>query len=899
MLSMQKKIRLNQHTLINFKISSNLILILLIAAGFLGLANINKLKEFISNTNNEVLHEVIEIKDLVQNVNNLNFLINNLYTLEDKDAIYAGEKEIINEKNKIKNNLLDLIPYLGKAKVNNLKNNLDKMIANLKEVRLHTLNTLTVVKEKQELSRSLMQLRTELDELSKPLIKKNINLYSEHINKLTKAYRNNLQNNSKQFQVKQDIFVDAIDSVNQFIEVLNSYTEHNFTACKKSFNKMTSKLTKLNGLNINLSGNLKQSISNVYNSDVCQDLYSAYEEEFIRVPEYISELNTLINSITLIKKHSLSKLNNNINSSFDTLADKLPEILNKQITSVVSSQNFALQSKALLELLIASLQEIEIDKLSLAKSQITTDIEKLLTTLQKMQTELDLSEKDLASKLAAIANTFKILSAQNIIQVQQDYLQARALTDKAIATTKETTAEIITEINNLAKLSVAQHANSITNINTQSSFSKLLFVAVLLLSGVLSLTLMRTLTNRVERSEHKNSKLVALLDKNRQEKEEIIAVMKERLHNSISSIVHLSEDLQNSPHSKPELARLLQRSADEAMNSINAVEDYFLAKERSNTLFKQDFFLSELMQELCNKFEQLAEHKNLSFNAEFDLHDIVVLADRAKLKQIIANLLDNAIKYTEEGSVSIRASATTINNMVTFTCSIEDTGIGFTAKDSKNIFKAFYSKNKQSTGLGLTTCKTLLALMQGKLKVNSQPKVGTNFTVSLELALSSNLINKENQFLMLANANSKPEQAKILILEASEIETVIFKTKLAEENYTLEFLALSNTKVIHNLIKEQLTNYHAVILDLNNINLNKKTNSLIQKLIQPKHLLSIAILSSLINQNKIKALGFQAAYAKPLDFEGIKQAVQQHMLHYLHKNKAQQESNAMDTASSH
>lgn len=143
--------------------------------------------------------------------------------------------------------------------------------------------------------------------------------------------------------------------------------------------------------------------------------------------------------------------------------------------------------------------------------------------------------------------------------------------------------------------------------------------------------------------------------------------------------------------------------------------------------------LSELVHEVMVEVEPLIPKDAV----EVDVHmaeDIPELyTDRKKVKQILLNLLSNGLKFTPEGSVSVEARYHDDNDLVSI--AVEDTGIGIPEESQKTIFEAFgvttrsYSGEKDSTGLGLSICRRLAAVLQGEITLQSDVEVGSTFTL--------------------------------------------------------------------------------------------------------------------------------------------------------------------------
>lgn len=157
-------------------------------------------------------------------------------------------------------------------------------------------------------------------------------------------------------------------------------------------------------------------------------------------------------------------------------------------------------------------------------------------------------------------------------------------------------------------------------------------------------------------------------------------------------------------------------------------------------------FTQTLIEDLLKELEQLfrlqIQEKNLDFMIKYDNPDHVsILIDKNRVQQILINLISNAIKFTDRGSVKLEIEIKYLDDSKTkghVKMSVTDTGIGIPSDQKEKIFKAFeqqdgqISKSYGGTGLGLAICKQLAQLMNGKINLKSQPDEGSTFTLLLK-----------------------------------------------------------------------------------------------------------------------------------------------------------------------
>jgi len=171
---------------------------------------------------------------------------------------------------------------------------------------------------------------------------------------------------------------------------------------------------------------------------------------------------------------------------------------------------------------------------------------------------------------------------------------------------------------------------------------------------------------------------------------------------------------------------------------INIVKDLLLISEVESDRFeltKEKVNIKELLIRVVKIFQQKTEQKNLDLNVDIEKNLPHIQGDSFKLEQMFINLLDNAVKYTEEGKIGITANKTDSQIHIT----VRDTGIGIPEKDIPRIFERFYVVDKSrsrkvgGTGLGLSIVKHIVLLHQGRIKLESKPGTGTTFHIILPL----------------------------------------------------------------------------------------------------------------------------------------------------------------------
>ncbi len=244
----------------------------------------------------------------------------------------------------------------------------------------------------------------------------------------------------------------------------------------------------------------------------------------------------------------------------------------------------------------------------------------------------------------------------------------------------------------------------------------------------------------------------------------------------LASIMGNLELMDNTGNEKE--AGSIQQSAEHILNLLSNLLEFSSLEQGMLHIEKRQFNLSQLCDEIASMFEPIAHKKNLRFDVDCSLpKDLQVNADALKIKQIVSNLISNAIKYTIEGYVGFNASMKNGNLVLR----VSDSGIGIPSDKIDEIFKPFVrtddgSKLSEGTGYGLSVVKGLVDLMEGRIEVQSELGKGSCFTVSLpmETALAADAFTEsEHVGTQMALPDQVPEKRILIIDDDDTLLTVV------------------------------------------------------------------------------------------------------------------------------
>ena len=245
-------------------------------------------------------------------------------------------------------------------------------------------------------------------------------------------------------------------------------------------------------------------------------------------------------------------------------------------------------------------------------------------------------------------------------------------------------------------------------------------------------------------------------------KSEFLANMSHELRTPMNSILGFSRMMFRAPNLNPEQYERIQiiiRSGEHLLTLLNDILDMSKIEAGRIVLNQTDIDLHGLLDDIRDIFTVLANKKGLMLSLETGVtvpqH---IMADKARLRQVLVNLLGNAVKYTDEGEVQVRVdceippsnAAQKGESSLILTFSVKDTGIGIAPEDLDRIFKPFVqadtgAKTGEGAGLGLPICHRLVRLMGGDIRVKSHQDQGSTFTFQIRALLTLDAVPESNR----------------------------------------------------------------------------------------------------------------------------------------------------------
>jgi len=309
------------------------------------------------------------------------------------------------------------------------------------------------------------------------------------------------------------------------------------------------------------------------------------------------------------------------------------------------------------------------------------------------------------------------------------------------------------------------------------------------------------LKNQKEELEHQNIELE--LQKNEVQeanrlKGEFLSNMSHELRTPLNSIIALSDILEiqlskDITEEQSQYLKVIARNGKNLLNLINDILDLSKIEAGKISILPEYFSLKQIIQNIGDDFSYQSKEKGIELKIELSEEMPEIYTDRQKVNQILQNLVSNAVKFTERGSVTIKCDYD--NEREVFIIRVLDTGIGIARENIGSIFEEFrqvdgsVSRKYGGTGLGLSIVSRLVKKLGGEIFVESKEGEGSVFTVNLprEIVHDYNIAllskDKEKAPEELEKNKTKSTQSQLLLVEDNKSAVSQIKFLLEDEGY--------------------------------------------------------------------------------------------------------------------
>lgn len=278
-------------------------------------------------------------------------------------------------------------------------------------------------------------------------------------------------------------------------------------------------------------------------------------------------------------------------------------------------------------------------------------------------------------------------------------------------------------------------------------------------------------------------------------KSAFLANMSHEIRTPMNSIIGFSDLLVSQDYSteeKKDFLKLINENAKSLLNLINDIIDIAKIESEQLKIFESECRINLVLNDLLLSYEQVKltlgkPHLEIKMKTEIEDNDFQVIIDEQRFKQIITNLVSNALKFTKQGFIEFGLK---LKDPFTLLFYVKDTGIGIPYKQQKIIFERFrqaddsHTREYGGTGLGLAITKNLVELLGGKIWVKSEKGEGSTFFFTLPLKATKK-DDGSNEDLITNKSSIDWKGKRILIAEDEEVNFKLLEAILRETNAEL------------------------------------------------------------------------------------------------------------------
>ncbi|KAA8787743.1 PAS domain S-box protein, partial [Paenibacillus amylolyticus] len=282
-----------------------------------------------------------------------------------------------------------------------------------------------------------------------------------------------------------------------------------------------------------------------------------------------------------------------------------------------------------------------------------------------------------------------------------------------------------------------------------------------------------------------------------QAKSDFLAMMSHEIRTPMNGVIGMTDLLLDTPglsKEQTEYIQIIQKSGDSLLTIINDILDFSKIESGKTDLVVDPFDLQEIVTETVQIVKPLIREKKLDIHVCLDeTLPIPLYGDASRLKQVLTNLIGNAVKFTLEGSVEIEVRVKEqCEENVYLEFKVKDTGVGIPVEKRQQLFEPFYqldnfmTRKTQGTGLGLAISKKLIELMHGDIWIEDADEPGTTFIFTACFKINNEEV---SQRLELSPKKNRDTPLHILIAEDNEMNQLVLSKMIEKKGHFVDHVA--------------------------------------------------------------------------------------------------------------
>lgn len=369
-----------------------------------------------------------------------------------------------------------------------------------------------------------------------------------------------------------------------------------------------------------------------------------------------------------------------------------------------------------------------------------------------------------------------------------------------------------------------------------------------------------------------------IAEKSLEHKASFLANMSHEIRTPLNGIIGMTEVLGYSTKldkTQSNYLETIKTSSNSLLQILNDVLDLSKLEAGKFTIDVADLEFNSIIAQVQNLFKPLVDNKDIKLKTVIDKNiPEYIKADKNRLNQILTNLVGNAIKFTDKGSITIK---TTLLNSTVDSLEIKveiiDTGIGVKEDEIESLFGKFYqtdssqTKKVNGTGLGLSICKNLVELMDGEINCESKFKEGSNFWFTFSARKVCDHIKVDKSMINANKFKDDKLNLKILLVEDNSTNQLVTKLMLDKMNCEVD-IAQNGEKCL-----EYVDNgdYDVILMDINMPVMDgiEATKRIIKKYERPPFIIGVSANSMEGDAERFIAEGMHDYLAKPITFQSL------------------------------